>query len=155
VPDHREVERPGCLSLFALPFAVWLSVVMPGNHLVHHTFWAGVGDVLLVTALIFLLGLSVQAAAVNLLGLSLLSGRGGLILQVPYWAVVVGLYWVAVEHNPSDSYGIVSDRLLGVFLGGTVVAVPVLASWRGMAVRKIAIESARVERALRANRYYD
>jgi hypothetical protein len=153
VPDDRDVERPGFLSLFALPFAVWLSVVMPGNHLVNHTFWAGIGDVLLVTALVILLGLSVQAATVSLLGLSLLNGRGGLILQVPYWAVAVGIYWVAVEHNPSDSYGIVSDRFLGVLLGGTVVAVPVLASWYGMAVRKIAIESARVERAIRAGYY--
>lgn len=148
------MERPGFPSLFTLPFAVWLSVVMPGNHLVHHTFWAGAGDVLLVTGLILLLGLPIQAATVSLMGWSMLSGRSGLILQVPYWAVAVGMYWAAVEHNPSDTYGIVSDRLLGVVLGGTVVAVPVIASWYGMAVRKIAFESARVERALRANYYH-
>jgi hypothetical protein len=148
------VERPGRLSLFVLPFAVWLSVVMPGNHLVHHTFRGGVGDVLLVTILVLLLSVSIQAATVSLMALTMLKGYSGLLLQVPYWAAAVVIYWVAVEHNPSDSYGIVSDRLLGVVLGGTVVAVPVIASWYGMAVRRIVMESARVERAIRAN-YYD
>ena len=143
------MERPGFPSLIVLPFAVWLSVVMPGNHLMHHTFRAGAGDVLLVTVLIMLMSMSLQAAIVALKAWSMLSGRSGLILQVPYWALAVGMYWVAVEHNPSDTYGIVSDRTLGAVLGGTVVAVPLIASWYGMAVRKIALESALVERALR------
>ena len=147
-------ESPGCLSLLWIPPALLLSTVIPGNHFVHHSFWGKVLDLLLSIVAVLAESGSVQTLCATLRAIALLQGRSGVgLLLIPFYPLAVLMYWVTSMLAGSTGLGVVGHGFLGTLLGGTLIAVPVMAHWWAAGTRKYLEGLAAVNRSMR--QYHD